>query len=121
MVAGHVENGRRLAGFSGLRIFVSCDSNTADIKLQLEDGRVLQDADRVSVLANDFLALGGDGVLTPVIPADGFLIDESMPLTRDVLVDWFMQRSASLHPDDFRSDDNPRWNLPENFPESCRF
>jgi 5'-nucleotidase len=121
VVAGQVINARRLAGFSGLRIFVSCDNNAVDITLQLEDGRELQDADRVSVLANDFLVLGGDGVLTPVIPADGFPIDERMPLVRDVLVDWFKRGPQRVHPDDFLSVDHPRWNLPDNFPESCRF
>jgi len=120
IVVGQLQERRPLAGFSGLRVFVSCDNNAMDVTLQLDDGRQLEDADRVSLLANDFLALGGDDVLTPVIPADGFPIDESLPLTRDVLVGWFKQRSAPLHPDDFRSDDTPRWNLPVNFPESCR-
>ncbi|MBT8087702.1 MAG: bifunctional metallophosphatase/5'-nucleotidase [Gammaproteobacteria bacterium] len=121
VVAGQIVNGRRLAGFSGLRIFVTCDNSAVDVRLQLEDGRELQDTDRVSLLANDFLTLGGDGVLTPVIPADGFPIDERMPLVRNVLVDWFRQQSSPLHLDDFRSDDNPRWSLPDSFPESCRF
>ena len=120
VVAGQVYGGGRLAGFSGLRVFVSCSSGGMDITLRLDDGRELQDTDRVSLLANDFLTLGGDDVLTPVIPADGFAIDDSLPLTRDVLVDWFSQRTAPLHPDEFRSDDKPRWNLPENFRQTCR-
>ena len=66
------------------------------------------------------LGYGGDDVLTPVIPDDGFAIDERRPLTRDVLVDWFRQRAAPLSPDDFRSSDTPRWSLPENFSETCR-
>ncbi|MBT8422572.1 MAG: 5'-nucleotidase C-terminal domain-containing protein, partial [Gammaproteobacteria bacterium] len=120
VVEGQLYKGHRLAGFSGLRVFVSCNNENMDIMLQLDDGRTLRDADRVSLLANDFLTLGGDDVLTPVIPADGFVIDESLPLTRNVLIDWFSQRSSPLHPDDFRSQSSPRWNLPEDFPESCR-
>ena len=72
------------------------------------------------MLANDFLTLGGDDVLTPVIPDDGFAIDESMPLTRDVLVDWFRGQSGQLSPDEFQSTASPRWNLPDNVPDTCR-
>jgi hypothetical protein len=86
--------------------------------LHLDDGRILGDADRVSMLANDFLTLGGDDVLTPVIPGDGFAIDESMPLTRDILVDWFRERSE-LSPDDFGSAASPRWTLPDSVPDTC--
>ena len=120
IVAGQLQEGVRRAGFSGLRIVVSCERDDVTIALRLDDGRELQDTDRIALLANDFLALGGDDVLTPVIPGDGFAIDERQLLTRDVLVDWFRQRASPLSPDDFRSDDSPRWRLPENFPETCR-
>ena len=120
IVAGQLQKGYRRAGFSGLRIVVSCESDDMNIELRLDDGRELRDTDRITLLANDFLTLGGDDVLTPVIPDDGFAIDERRPLTRDVLVDWFRQRAAPLSPDDFRSSDTPRWSLPENFSETCR-
>jgi 2',3'-cyclic-nucleotide 2'-phosphodiesterase (5'-nucleotidase family) len=121
IIASQAHKGHRRAGFSGMSVFVSCNSGVMDITLQLEDGRELDDSDRVSLLANDFLTLGGDDVLTPVIPVDGFEIDERQPLTRDVLVGWFKKRSAPLRPDDFQSGDTPRWNLPDSVPDTCRF
>ena len=119
IIANQAHKGHRRAGFSGMRVFVSCNNDAMDITLQLDDGRILDDADRVSMLANDFLTLGGDDVLTPVIPGDGFTIDESMPLTRDVLVDWFKGRSDHLSPNEFQSAASPRWTLPDSVPDTC--
>jgi len=120
LIASQARMGHRRAGFSGMSVFVTCNNDVMDITLQLDDGRELSDADRVTLLANDFLVLGGDDVLTPIIPDGGFEIDESMPLTRDVLVDWFNGQSGVLSPDDFQSAASPRWNLPDSVPATCR-
>ena len=120
LIASQARKGHRRAGFSGMSVFVSCNNDVMDITLQLDDGRILADADRVTLLANDFLTLGGDDVLTPVIPDDGFAIDESMPLTRDVLVDWFRGQSGQISPDEFQSAASPRWNLPASVSDTCR-
>ena len=120
IIASEAHKGHRRAGFSGMTVFVSCNNDVMDVTLQLDDGRKLTDADRVTMLANDFLTLGGDDVLTPVIPDDGFEIDESMPLTRDVLVDWFRGQPGQLSPDEFQSTAGPRWNLPDSVPDTCR-
>ena len=89
-----------------------------DIEMRLDDGRVVEDTDRVSVLANDFLALGGDGILTPVIPNGGFAAGSDQPLTRDLLVRWFASRQAPLTPQDFGEARQPTWNVVE-MPASC--
>ncbi|NND55206.1 MAG: bifunctional metallophosphatase/5'-nucleotidase [Gammaproteobacteria bacterium] len=121
IIASQARKGHRRAGFSGMSVFVACNNDVMDITLQLDDGRKLADADRVTLLANDFLTLGGDDVLTPVIPDGGFAIDESMPLTRDILVDWFRGQSGRLSPDDFQSAASPRWNLPDSVPDTCHW
>ena len=83
------------------------------------DGSEIADDDRVRLIANDFLVLGGDDVLTPIIPDGGFEIDMSMPLVRDVLVDWFRNHPATLGPEDYSSADKPRWRVPASVPENC--
>ncbi|MGB5512012.1 MAG: 5'-nucleotidase C-terminal domain-containing protein, partial [Woeseiaceae bacterium] len=120
IIASQARKGHRRAGFSGMSVFVSCNNDVMDITLQLDDGRELADDAGVTLLANDFLALGGDDVLTPVIPDEGFEIDEGMPLIRDVLVDWFKGQSGQLSPDKFESTASPRWNLPDSVPDTCR-
>lgn len=120
VIANQVHKGHRRAGFSGMRVFIGCANDVMEVVLQLDNGRRLADADQVSVLVNDFLALGGDGVLTPIIPRDGFVIDESMPLIRDVLVSWFRKQPGPLSADAFQSAASPRWNLPGELTAGCR-
>jgi 5'-nucleotidase len=119
VIANQAHRHGRRAGFSGMRVFVSCDNGAMEISIQLSDGSTVQDDDKVSVIANDFLAFGGDGILTPVIPEAGYVIDEQQPLTRDVLVDWFRRQGGSMNPEDFSTSGKPKWNLPESLPRSC--
>jgi 5'-nucleotidase len=109
----------RKAGFAGMRVFISCSDTGMQVRMQLDDGHEIDDEDRIRLIANDFLALGGDDILTPAIPEDGFELRYDMPLTRDVLVEWFGGHSGDLDPANFRSHASPKWNLPDPFPASC--
>ncbi len=109
----------RKVGFAGLRVFVECNTGSPSVRMIDNDGREIRDADRVMVLANDYLALGGDGIMTPIIPEGGFELHYDQPRTRDALVEWFRRRGGSLDPSDWDSHEQPKWNLP-NPPESCR-
>ena len=117
--AEQAHNHRRRAGFSGMRVFVSCTIDKMEVVMQLANGSAVRDDDRLTVVVNDYLALGGDNILTPVIPQSGFDVDDSMPLTRDVLVEWFRRRGGSLNPEDFLTTENPKWNVPDPLPGTC--
>jgi 2',3'-cyclic-nucleotide 2'-phosphodiesterase (5'-nucleotidase family) len=112
VIARQAHNRDRAAGFSGMRVFVSCEERGMVLRMLRDDGTEIEDNDRVRVVANDFLLLGGDGILTPVMPDEGFDISYSSPLLRDTLADWFRQQQTAL--------DNRRWNLPDEIPESCQ-
>jgi 5'-nucleotidase len=120
IISKQAHNHQRRAGFSGMRVFVSCSNNTMDVVMKRLDGATIRDNDRVRVVVNDYLASGGDDILTPVIPAAGFAVDDSMPLTRDVLVEWLRGGASLLDPDDFLTTESPRWNLPDSLPGSCQ-
>lgn len=120
IIAKQVHNHGRRAGISGMRVFVSCAGDKMDIVMRLSDGSIVLDDDRLTVNVNDYLALGGDGILTPVLPDGGFPVDYSMPLTRDVLVEWFRGKGGSLNPEDFLTTDNPKWNVRDSLPETCQ-
>ena len=111
----------RKPGFAGMRVFISCTDGGLDVVMRLNDGREIGDDDRIRVVANDFLAMGGDDILTPAIPDGGFELHYDMPLTRDALVSWFEAGPATLAPEDFRSHDEPKWNLPDIIPDTCHF
>jgi hypothetical protein len=102
-----------------MRVSVSCADDAMDVILELSDGTIVQDDDRVTLIANDFLVLGGDDVLTPIIPDDGFAMDYSRPLVRDALVEWFRSQGGTLDPSSYQSTDSPRWNVPDPLPATC--
>lgn len=110
---------RRRAGIAGIRVFIACQNDALSVVAKLDSGETIQDDDRVTVIANDFLTLGGDDLLTPIMPSAGFAIDESMPLVRDVLVEWFRAGPATLRPEDFLSTDSPRWTVSDEMPATC--
>ena len=121
IIARQVHNVGRRAGFSGMRVFVECDERGMGIDLLRPDGVPIAVDDIVTVAVNDFLLLGGDNVLTPVIPADGFSIPYDTALVRDALVEWFRSRDGSLRAGDFLDAGQPRWNLPAELPDSCTY
>ena len=121
IIAHQVHNDHRRAGFSGMRVFVSCVAGQMSIQMIKSDGSEIEDADTLRVVANDFLLLGGDDILTPVTPEGGFAIPNGTPLVRDTLVEWFKRRGGSMNAAEFRDPENLRWNLPESLPSDCSF
>ena len=121
IIANQVHNDHRRAGFSGMRVFVGCNTDQMSVRMTRSDGSEIEDSDTLRVVANDFLLLGGDDVLTPAIPEGGFEIPYGTPLVRDVLVEWFRNRGGSMNATEFRDSENLRWNLPEPLPEDCSF
>jgi hypothetical protein len=102
-----------------MRVFVTCSDTGMHVRMLLDDGREINDEDRIRMIANDFLALGGDDILTPAIPAGGFELRYDMPLTRDALVEWFSEQGDTLSPADFATHAMPKWTVPDIIPASC--
>lgn len=119
IVAAQVHNVGRRAGFSGMRVHIDCADGRMSVRLVLPGGDEIADHEIYRVAVNDFLLLGGDNVLTPAIPEDGFTVPHDTPLVRDLLVEWFSQRGGRLHTDDFLDTQNRRWNLPGTLPAGC--
>ncbi len=109
----------RKPGFAGMRVFISCETNGMQVVMRLEDGREIEDEDRIRVIANDFLALGGDDILTPAIEQQDLAVAQGLPRTRDALLDWLRDNPGQLDPATMHTHDTPKWNLPVSFPESC--
>ncbi len=109
----------RKPGFAGMRVFISCTADGMQVVMRLDDGREIRDEDRIRVIANDFLALGGDDILTPAIRDDGLAVDQGLPRTRDALLDWLRNNPGELDPSTLRTHDTPKWNVPNSFPDGC--
>jgi 5'-nucleotidase len=107
----------RRVGFAGMRVYVDCSGTTPDVRMISASGREILDEDRVMLAVNDYLALGGDGILEPIIPEGGFELRFEQPRTRDVFVEWLQRHGGSLHPEDWGSHAAPKWNAPS--PTDC--
>jgi 2',3'-cyclic-nucleotide 2'-phosphodiesterase (5'-nucleotidase family) len=114
----HSEN--RPAGFSGMRVFVSCDSDKMHLRMVRPDGTEITDEEVLRIVANDFLLLGGDEIFTLVTPEGGFAMPYGTPMVRDTLVRWFNKRGGRIRADDFFDPENLRWNRPDPMPPECR-
>lgn len=119
VIAEQVHRQMRI-GFSGMRVAVACNSTDMSVAMHFTDGREISDSDSVIVAVNDYIALGGDDILTSVIPEGGYVVDDSLPLTRDVFIDWLGDRGGSINARDFDTTDNPKWVRPENPDPACR-
>ncbi len=120
IIAQQAHNRYRAAGFSGMRVFVSCDVNQMQVRMLRPDGSEIDDEDVLRVVANDFLLLGGDDILTPVIPEGGFTLPSGTPLVRETLVQWFRSNPGNMDPAEFVDADALRWNLPPELPAECQ-
>jgi 2',3'-cyclic-nucleotide 2'-phosphodiesterase (5'-nucleotidase family) len=107
------------AGVSGLRVFVACDGDKLNVSMQRPDGSTIEDDDALVVLTTDFLATGGDDVLTPIIPEGGFPIDASQPLIREAIANWLRQHGGSLDAGSFSDSGNPKWNISVAAGDAC--
>ncbi len=110
VLRAQLAKGRTRAGIAGIRVVADCTGGDIDIRILRDSGTPVLDGDRVDIVVNDFLAFGGDGILTPVMPDGGFAVDDSLPRVRDALVHWF-EHQEGLHPEDFSSAAAPRWRL----------
>lgn len=120
VLARQAHNHRRRAGIHGLRVAVDCTEDRLAITMTLDDGRTVRDDDRIRLAANDFLALGGDGVLLPIMPAEGFEYADDPRFVRELVADWLRQRGGALAPSDFVNERSSRWNITLPLPTTCR-
>lgn len=119
VLAAQARRAHRRAGIAGVRVRASCQGGVLDVDLRLDDGSRIADDDTIRVVANDFLALGGDGILSPAMPAGGFRYDAELGLAREILVDWLATHER-LHAEEFLTGSDPRWRVQPGIPEDCR-
>ena len=89
------------------------------IEMILNNGHVVDDDDRVRIAASDFLATGGDNILTPAMPDNGYEYDNDPRLVRDVVADWLRAHGDTLNAAEFQNEADRRWNLPDSLPATC--
>ena len=86
--AASIQQGRRGLGFSGIRVEARCAAGALAVTMTRASGSVIADDDPVVLVTSNFLATGGDGILTPIMPEGGFPVDAGAPLVRDLLIEY---------------------------------
>ncbi len=117
-----VRNATRDTSFlsvSGVRAQLRCVRGELVASLTREDGRVLAGDDEIDVVVSDFLATGGDGVLSEVREREGALRLEDDPPLRDAMVEVLRTRGGSLAASSLFDPAHPRVALPSDRPVSC--
>ncbi|GAB4208831.1 MAG: bifunctional UDP-sugar hydrolase/5'-nucleotidase [Sandaracinaceae bacterium] len=118
-----VRNASRDGSFlsvSGVRATLRCaDTDHLRATLVREDGRALADDAPITVVISDFLATGGDGVLTEVRERQGALrIEDGEPM-REAMVEVLTRRGGTLRASDLYDPARPRVALPGPRPVRC--
>ena len=120
VISQQAHRSRRAVGFSGMQVFVSCTEQDMTVTMLDADGREFGDTDNITIAVNDYMATGGEFVLSDIMPEGGYPIDETQPLIRDVFVSWLAARGGRISADEFDTSDNPKWNRPDTLDPACQ-
>jgi 5'-nucleotidase len=96
-------------GVSGMRVRAQCTGGTIAVTMLRPSDVMIGDDERLTVVTTDFLAMAGDGIFTPVIPAKGFSLPDDAPLARDAVAAWMQRHGGHLRDDELVDLKNPRW------------
>jgi 5'-nucleotidase len=118
--AAALQRTRALPGISGIRVRAACAAGAPAVTMLRPSGEAIRDSDRLVIATMDFLATGGDGILTPVMPPDGFPLTTTGSLARDEIAGWLRRRGGRLREEDLITPANPRWQYSETLPIDCR-
>ena len=109
VLARQLQPGPATVGISGIRVQARCSEGSLVVTVRTATGEAIDDGRRLLVATTDFLATGGDGILTPVTPAQGFALPDAAPLLRDVVADWVRRRGGRLRAEQLLDPERPRW------------
>jgi 5'-nucleotidase len=119
VMATQLQGRDRPIGISGIRVRAHCTGGALVVSLLHASGSPIRDDERLLVVTTDFLATGGGGLLSSVMPAQGFAIPDTAPLARDVVAERLRRRGGVLREDQLVDPSNPRWVYAGALPINC--
>lgn len=114
-----LQRGRSPIGISGIRVVAQCAGSSLAVTVFHQSGAPVRDDETLVVATSDYLATGGVGMLTPIMPAGGFAIPDDAPEIREAIADHLRRRGGRLREDQLVDRIQPRWAYPGPFPVSC--
>jgi 2',3'-cyclic-nucleotide 2'-phosphodiesterase (5'-nucleotidase family) len=116
VLARQLQRTARVVGVAGVQVRASCSGGELRLDLVRASGHPIGDHEPLIVAVSDFLAAGGDDILTPVIPPGGFALPDDAPLARDALADHLRALGSRLQERDVAG---VRTLVPARLPVSC--
>lgn len=102
---------------SGLRVRSGCESGALRVTLVRDSGAPVRDDERLVIVTGDFIALGGDNILTPL--GEVGYTDLPGPGMRDAMVEQLKKRGGRLRSSDLLNPQQPRIVYPPVMPARC--
>jgi 5'-nucleotidase len=107
-----------VVSLSGIRVEARCADEKLRVTLLRKHGVPIRDAERLSIVTSDYLATGGDRLLTPIGGPSSRVRSASPELLRDVLAYELRQRK-SLKAAALYDPRHPRLKAPSRRPVRC--
>jgi 2',3'-cyclic-nucleotide 2'-phosphodiesterase (5'-nucleotidase family) len=121
LIAANVTQDHGILSISGVRARVGCEQGSVVVVLTRTNGTPIEDDARLTVVTNDFLAMGGDGLLSSVKIDPASVQVDTTTSVRDALVTGLRKKRDGLRGDDPTLFDpkSPRIELPAALPLQC--
>lgn len=117
VLAAELQTSSPRLSISGARVQARCRNGALTVTLLGASAQPIPDSAMLDIVTSDYLALGGNGILSSIMPPDGFAMSGAGPLLRDVVADWLRSRSGPLGEEQFL--DRNRWVYPGDLPITC--
>ncbi|MEO5741906.1 MAG: 5'-nucleotidase C-terminal domain-containing protein, partial [Vicinamibacterales bacterium] len=102
---------------SGVRVEGRCEAGALRVTIIRESGAQIGDDERLALVTNDFVAMGGNGILTPLGAVN--YADVPGPGMRDAMVDQLRKRGGRIRSGDLLNPSRPRIVYPPTLPACC--
>ncbi len=118
LVSNNLHGGSGIFVFGGVRVKATCKAGRLDVVLRDQAGAVIGDDRRLSLLASDFLASGGDGAIGRLGLPDGSIQLTDL-IIRDLMASALTRRGGTLTATDLFDPKQPRLDYPPPRPVKC--
>jgi 2',3'-cyclic-nucleotide 2'-phosphodiesterase (5'-nucleotidase family) len=119
VIAANLQRRGSIILLSGVRATARCDGDSLRVDVHRDSGRLVRDRDRLRVATMDFLATGGDDILTPIQPLTVEGDYTSTPIVRDEVAAWMKKRRRTWSAAELLGPRNRRLVYPGERPVSC--
>jgi 2',3'-cyclic-nucleotide 2'-phosphodiesterase (5'-nucleotidase family) len=118
VLAGELRRRTPRLSVSGVRVEAVCVGGSLRIRLHTGADPIRDDT-VLRVVTSDFLALGGESILSAAAPAGGFQIPTDGPLLRDAVAGWLRARGGRFNEAELARRSASVWTLPGPPPVTC--